>query len=302
MLTCVDHGNGSWSFACVSNCTLLDSDDVCPSISIPKKVTYVHLCLFFQAEDNFFGPVSANFIRPGRLSDSMASDDNRDVTMDSTTFSMHFRSLVRSDSGVDLKTPTGDHLFFEEKTPTNADNAGSSMVITMGKKPIPIVSTVPMEASSGHYSSDMSIVGETFNKYDYGKLSPRLEALLVESRKDLLSFGVSHDIITSTPPTRKEISHSIDGNDQFISPSDLLRKETVKISSQDVLNGDEPAAHNELDNANVTDGTFHSSHSPQKFSSSALKVVDSMRANNKENRSPYQLSKVRVLASNHMHT
>ncbi|KAF2284764.1 hypothetical protein GH714_029979 [Hevea brasiliensis] len=39
-----------------------------------------------KAQDNFFGPVSASFIRPGRLSDSAASDDNHDITMDSTAF------------------------------------------------------------------------------------------------------------------------------------------------------------------------------------------------------------------------
>ncbi|XP_057792894.1 uncharacterized protein LOC131009519 isoform X2 [Salvia miltiorrhiza] len=82
-------------------------------------------------EDNFFGPVSANFIRPGRLSDSAASDDNHDLTMDSTAFSMHFRSLAGSESGIDLKTPTGGQLFFEEKTPTNS-NKGSSVTYTLG--------------------------------------------------------------------------------------------------------------------------------------------------------------------------
>lgn len=57
-----------------------------------------------------------SFIRQGQLSDSAALDDNHDVTMDSTAFSMHFRSLARSESGVDFKTPTGVNLSFEEKT------------------------------------------------------------------------------------------------------------------------------------------------------------------------------------------
>lgn len=83
---------------------------------------------FFLAEDNFFGPVSPNFIRPGRLSDSAVSDENHDITMDSTAFSMHFRRFVRSDSGIDLKTPT--EVSFDEKTPTQT-GLGNSMELTV---------------------------------------------------------------------------------------------------------------------------------------------------------------------------
>ncbi|KAL1560932.1 hypothetical protein AAHA92_11087 [Salvia divinorum] len=32
---------------------------------------------------------------------------------------MHFRSFAGSESGIDLKTPTGRQLFFEEKTPVD---------------------------------------------------------------------------------------------------------------------------------------------------------------------------------------
>ncbi|CAI9303918.1 unnamed protein product [Lactuca saligna] len=115
----------------------------------------------------FFGPVSAKFIKSD-LSDSATSNGNHDQTMDSTSFSMHFNSIARSDSEADLKTSTGgdvDHLSFDEKTPT------SSMLLTLNKKPNfqPDVSTSKFSIDS--QSNDMSLVGEYHNKYDYGKLS-----------------------------------------------------------------------------------------------------------------------------------
>lgn len=142
--------------------------------------------MFQYAEDNFFGPVSASFIRPGCLSDSAASNDKHDVTMDSTAFSMHFRSLARSDSGVELKTPTGIRLSFEERTPTQT-NGESSMELTVPKKPISQLSSPA--GSSG--SSDMSLVGEKSNKYDYGRISPGLDALLAEGSKKLKATSAS---------------------------------------------------------------------------------------------------------------
>ncbi|CAN1315897.1 hypothetical protein LINPERPRIM_LOCUS29870 [Linum perenne] len=48
-----------------------------PGSSVPGSATS-------NDGDEFFGPVSANFIRPSRLSDSGASNDNHEVTMDST--------------------------------------------------------------------------------------------------------------------------------------------------------------------------------------------------------------------------
>lgn len=148
--------------------------------------------MFQCAEDNFFGPVSASFIKPGRLSDSAASNDNHDVTMDSTAFSMHFRSIAMSDSGVELKTPTGIRLSFEEKTPTQT-NAESSMELTVPKKPISLLSSPA--GSSG--SSDMSLVGEKSNKYDYGRISPGLDALLAEGSKKLKATSASDISVAS---------------------------------------------------------------------------------------------------------
>nr|XP_016436824.1 PREDICTED: uncharacterized protein LOC107762943 isoform X1 [Nicotiana tabacum] len=91
-------------------------------------------------EDNFFGPVSPNFIRPGRLSDSAVSDENHDITMDSTAFSMHFRRFVRSDSGIDLKTPT--EVSFDEKTPTQTGLGDTSVLESPASKKMKVGSAM----------------------------------------------------------------------------------------------------------------------------------------------------------------
>lgn len=144
------------------------------------------------AEDNFFGPVSASFIRPGRLSDSAASDEIHEETLDTTAFSMHYRSLARSDSG-ELKTPTVVRLVFEDKTATkdpNRTDSGSSMTLTEPKR-LSSQSPVFLKRVRGGENSDddMSIVGESSKGYDYGALSPTLDALLAEGSKDLTKIG-----------------------------------------------------------------------------------------------------------------
>ncbi|THF95303.1 hypothetical protein TEA_016845 [Camellia sinensis var. sinensis] len=185
-------------------------------------------------EDNFFGPVSASFIRPGRLSDSAASDENHDITMDSTAFSMHFRSLARSDSGGDLKTPTGVHLYFEEKTPTQnivSTDLGSSMVLTVAKEPISISSTF-VDKLSG----DMSLVEENPHKYDYGRLSPGLDALLAEGSKDLHTVSVSDNItISKSPINMKSRLLPSKTHGGPVEPIDSIYKEMDPIDTHDTL-------------------------------------------------------------------
>ncbi|KAL2897345.1 Orotate phosphoribosyltransferase [Bienertia sinuspersici] len=138
-------------------------------------------------KDNFFGPVSAEFIKPGRLSDSAASDENHDVTMDSTAFSMHFRSLVKSDSGGEFKTPTGVHLEFGERTSgqvSSTTSGGDSMVLTASRKRVAGSLLADVINNSGN-SDDMSVVGENPRRYDYGELPPDLDVLLAEDGKDV---------------------------------------------------------------------------------------------------------------------
>uniref|UniRef100_A0A1J3EBD6 Knl1 C-terminal RWD domain-containing protein n=1 Tax=Noccaea caerulescens TaxID=107243 RepID=A0A1J3EBD6_NOCCA len=139
-------------------------------------------------ENDFYGPVSSNFINPGRLSDTTISEEHYEQTMDSTAFSMHFRSLAMSESG-DIRTPTSSsHIQVEERTPTHVtsrSDTGSAMVLTNLKKLFP-KSPLPVDKSSGGGdSNDMSIVGENSRKYDYGHISPALAALLGDESNEL---------------------------------------------------------------------------------------------------------------------
>ncbi|KAE8668733.1 Period circadian protein, putative isoform 1 [Hibiscus syriacus] len=219
-------------------------------------------------EDNFFGPVSAEFIRPGRLSDSAASDDNHDITMDSTAFSMHFHSIARSEPG-DLNTSTGVPPASEEKTPfqaTTSSDRESLMVLTkVGKLKSP--SPVPIDTfSGGRDSNDMSLVGESMHRYDYGKLCPTLEALLVE--------GSEFNTIPTDPTIPKssmvvvshgngnecmESSHSElcvhDDNDLSSKGISSAQNKLVEATSdsattltEDFVDHQIPNQHNEVDN------------------------------------------------------
>ncbi|KAI9107169.1 hypothetical protein K1719_021778 [Acacia pycnantha] len=140
-------------------------------------------------DDEFHGPVSASFIQPGELSDSAASLDDHDLTMDSTAFSLHYRSLACSDTG-DLKTPTRFAVPFEDKTPGEASGptaSGSSMELTRINRLSPHRSVLASTSSVSKDSNDMSIVGENPRSYDFFRLSPSTQALLVEGSKDLLA-------------------------------------------------------------------------------------------------------------------
>ncbi|KFK31796.1 hypothetical protein AALP_AA6G160100 [Arabis alpina] len=149
-------------------------------------------------EDNFFGPVSSHFINPGRLSDATISEEHHDITMDSTAFSMHYRSLAMSEAG-EVQTPMSTHLPVEDKTPTHT---ASAMEFTNPKKRFP-KSPLPVDkASGGKDSNDMSIVGENSRKYDYGHISPALEALLAAESNELppaSSVTPVHDFSLSPP-------------------------------------------------------------------------------------------------------
>ncbi|KAL4380206.1 hypothetical protein AHAS_Ahas04G0010300 [Arachis hypogaea] len=145
-----------------------------------------HSIPFHCAEDDFRGPVSSSFIRPERLPDSAASDD---LTMDSTAFSLHYRSLARSDFE-DLKTPSRFSPQFEETLPSqgsgrSASTTGCFMVLSEAKMQSP-QSGLPTDPVNGcRDSSDMSMTGLDPQKYDYDRLSPTLDAILVEGSKDL---------------------------------------------------------------------------------------------------------------------
>ncbi|CAN6906685.1 hypothetical protein Bca4012_076309 [Brassica carinata] len=155
-------------------------------------------------EDSFFGPVSSHFINPGRLSDATISEEHHDMTMDSTAFSMHFRSLVMSESG-DLRTPTSSHhvpVQVEEKTPiqvTFRSDTGSAMVLTYPKKLFP-KSPVPVDkGSGGGDSNDMSLVGDDSRKYDYGHITPALAALLGDESREPVPASQDNSVEARSP-------------------------------------------------------------------------------------------------------
>ncbi|KAG1326727.1 hypothetical protein COCNU_01G006610 [Cocos nucifera] len=148
-------------------------------------------------DDNFFGPVSTSFIRSGRLSEAGISDDeNHDVTLDSTTFSLHFRNLALPDdhtanSAGSIRTPTGDTV------PADSVN---HMVPAISKK---LLSRSKLSdgklSGSGGGSSNMSLIMNDTRRYDYAKLSPTSEALLGEVNKCMQSDSPNGDsrIMTS---------------------------------------------------------------------------------------------------------
>ncbi|XVF81402.1 hypothetical protein PTKIN_Ptkin15bG0152300 [Pterospermum kingtungense] len=185
-------------------------------------------------EDNFFGPVSANFIRPGRLSDSAASEDNHDITMDSTAFSLHFRSIVRSDSG-DLNTSTRVHLASEEKTPcetTMPSDPESFMVLTKVKK-LKSPSPSPINKfSGGRDSNDMSLVGESMHRYDYGRLSPTLEVLLAEGSMEINAIPASDS--TSPKLSISEVALSHDNESDSMELSHYRNSDICNINNHDM--------------------------------------------------------------------
>ncbi|XP_057521385.1 uncharacterized protein LOC130801530 isoform X2 [Amaranthus tricolor] len=183
-------------------------------------------------EDNFFGPVSADFIRPGRLSDSAVSEDNHDVTMDSTAFSMHFRSLARSESGGEFKTPTGARLAFGERTFGQiSTSGGDSMVLTASNKRVSDSVLAETVNGSGN-SDDMSVVGEHSRIYDYGELPPELDILLADDGKDK---GASH---TSQFEHSNPIQHDKRDAGSCLNPSgvELLSSSNREIDAQLGLN------------------------------------------------------------------
>lgn len=244
----------------MGSCTLLNTESVC-------------------AEDNFFGPVSTSFIRSGRLSTESATstpDNNHDITMDSTAFSLHFRHLMQSDeqasnSEGNFKTPTGLHIAFGEKTSGDSmqTNDENFMVLTGIKKLIPHY-TSDGRSNAGGDSNDMSLIVENPNKYDYGKLSPRLDALLTEVQHASVSNQIN---ISKSPKSPSSLRHS-----EFYehTPEHLNLKCSgrVKVQTTEVeaVNADEVLSYalrnpSDADNGN---GIIISGHETS-YSSSSIK-------------------------------
>ncbi|CAJ2668358.1 unnamed protein product [Trifolium pratense] len=196
-------------------------------------------------DDEFGGPVSMDFIKPGRLSDSGVSDD---ITMDSTAFSMHYRSLARSDSG-DLKTPTR----FEATVSTpglSSATPGSFMELTDREKRVP---QSPVVASASEDSDAMSIEGEQPKTYDYVRLSPGLVAILAQGSKDL--DGVSPLGSKAThPPIAVAFGSSTKNTKEFVNDETLLACKQLnsakanRATPPNMDEGDKLATHSPIAN------------------------------------------------------
>lgn len=126
--------------------------------------------------------------------------------MDTTAFSLHYRSLARSESE-EAKTPTAVRLNFEEKTgskDTNTTGSGSLMALTEPKKLIsqPLV---PRESvRSDEDSDDMSIVNKNPKSYDFEVISPTISALLTGRNSDL-DANIVADLVGSKSPIINEV-------------------------------------------------------------------------------------------------
>lgn len=166
------------------------------------------------SDDNFFGPVSTSFIRTGRLSEAGTSDDeNHDVTMDSTTFSLHFRSLAPPDdrtasSAGSIRTPTGDTV--------PADTGNHMVPAGSGSKKLLPRSKLYYGRLSGSGSSNMTLIEDDSSRYDYAKLSPTSEALLNEVNKCMQSNPLNGDgrIVTSDEHIRIVAVEKESGKDE----------------------------------------------------------------------------------------
>lgn len=169
--------------------------------------------------------------------------------MDSTAFSMHFRSIARSDSERELKTSTGVHLSFEEKTPTPSSNpyiTRSSMKLTQVNKPHSQPDVFTCKSCSGSQSNDMSLVGEYHDKYDYGKISPALDAFSAEGGNDLHAVS-DVSVIKSLLKAGKQLLANKENESDLLDFSYSQDNKMEGNFSHEELNDVVSVKHNEMD-------------------------------------------------------
>ncbi|WVZ79449.1 hypothetical protein U9M48_027025 [Paspalum notatum var. saurae] len=115
-------------------------------------------------DEHFFGPVSASFLQTGRPSDSgMSEDGNHDITLDSRTFSLHFRNIAPPDD-------------------CTANSAASLTTPNMASKGLvkELTASDPGRTSSSGRDAltDMSLLTGNPRSYAYGQLSPTLDSMM----------------------------------------------------------------------------------------------------------------------------
>jgi hypothetical protein len=146
----------------------------------------------------------------------MSEDDNHDITMDSRTFSMHFRNIAPPDdctanSAASLMTP-------------NTESKGPLKELTASD---------PGKTMSGG-ETIMSLLNGNPRSYDYGKLSPTLSSMMqkvkvgqqTESPKAGIA-DITPDSVLTLPSSEEENREEILCNGNLISSDELGTVNTI---------------------------------------------------------------------------
>uniref|UniRef100_J3MFP6 Uncharacterized protein n=1 Tax=Oryza brachyantha TaxID=4533 RepID=J3MFP6_ORYBR len=138
-----------------------------------------------MTDEDFFGPVSKSFLLSGRPLDSGISDDgNHDMTLDSETFSRHFRSIAPPD---DCSLNSIGSL----RTPNSASVGPSKELTGSGYD--------GKSCNSQDALTNMSLLADNPERYDYAKLSPTLSNLLQKVKDVHEAISPKNDSGTVTP-------------------------------------------------------------------------------------------------------
>ncbi|KAG8075335.1 hypothetical protein GUJ93_ZPchr0006g43435 [Zizania palustris] len=154
-------------------------------------------------DEDFFGPVSRSFILSGRPSDSGVSEDgNQDITLDSATFSMHFRNVAPPD---DCSVNSAGSL----RTPNSA-SMGPLKELTGSGYGVKL-------CNSRDALTDMSLFADNPERYDYAKLSPTLDNLLQKVKDNHEPESTKNGVDSVTPDHYSTLAASEKGNREEIS-------------------------------------------------------------------------------------
>lgn len=186
-------------------------------------------------DDDFFGAVSSSFIRSG-LSDSAVSNDDDELTLDARTFTEQFRHLLPPNSEGNYKTPTRTPLTFDGKTPPTGSTIGTnpeSFMALTGLDKLSPAASVSGGKSSGS-GGDMSLVEENPCMYDYGRLSPTLEANIAEGSGMVNDMFISYQVNISKPSNFVSVDNELKTSDELDSWLMLKDTEAMEPENSDI--------------------------------------------------------------------
>ncbi|KAJ6424231.1 hypothetical protein OIU84_025084 [Salix udensis] len=166
------------------------------------------------------------------------------------------------------------------------------MVLTKDKKVISQNVSGFVQGSGGRDSNDMSLVGENLKSYDYGKLSPGLEALLSEAMKDpQAASGFPSDSSIVKLLERSEVSMFDVNESSRMDRKDCKDKEVGKFDMLDISTKGVSVASMELDEANVISV---STNADQCSTPARIQGVAADAFTHYQVQSPTQLNKVQT--------